>query len=81
MSKGMVKYSMRISDWPFQTISNNLQVELISDINSNNGNECKSDTSSVDKSNSLRSIKLVLNGVTLYPYFLYFLLLIFIIYI
>lgn len=60
------KYSMNITNWQFKYYSNKLQVELESDVTSNNGNECKRVDTNSDKSDSLLSIKLSLNGAILY---------------
>lgn len=60
---------MNIEKWPFVSITNKLQVELASEVQSDKGNDCKSTESNNDTSNNLRSIKIALNGAVLYPYF------------
>ena len=67
-----VKYSMRITSWPFLTISNRLLISMRAGAQSKNGNKCQTSDTTKDTSNNLRTIMVGLNGVTLYPWRYFF---------
>lgn len=64
-----LKYSMKVASWPFHNIRNMLQISIKSDVQSENGNDCKTTDISEDGSNNIQWIKIQLNGVALYGTF------------
>eukprot|EP00026_Physarum_polycephalum_P017217 Phypoly_transcript_18372.p1 GENE.Phypoly_transcript_18372~~Phypoly_transcript_18372.p1 ORF type:complete len:251 (+),score=23.56 Phypoly_transcript_18372:91-753(+) len=72
MKAGAVKYSMKISKWPFRYISNMLQIGMISQAQKpddmDNGN-CES-FSYIDQNNNVLSSSVSYSGLTLYGRFL-----------
>lgn len=74
MAKYGLKYSMKVSKWPFRSLGSKLLISMHSEAetNGNFNNNCggveNSDqvVTGVDGSDNLRYIKLSLNGATLY---------------
>lgn len=63
---------MKVENWPFTTISNKLEITMKSSVKSND-DECEGSTQvSEDQSDSLRTLTMQLNGVTLYLLFSFF---------
>lgn len=57
---------MNISNWEFQSITNQLEVILQTKVQTQKGSECQVTSVNVDTSQNLRSIMISLRGVTLY---------------
>jgi len=71
VSRGSVKYTLSVSQWPFALISNQLEIGIDSQAQSNNGDDdCEVTNPNIDSSDTLRSITLSINGYTLYGRFL-----------
>lgn len=78
MPKYGLKYSMKVKNWPFKSITNKLLISMHSEaiVEQNNDNPCRNENNEnnereetslrLDSSSNLRYMKLSVNGVELY---------------